>query len=150
MISRHHDNLFAEHFEIKKTRELVARKYFWPTFRQDVEVYMKGCNICLALKTVRYKQYEDLQFLPILIYWWNDFFIDFVTGFPLLVDLKSNSYDAILIIIDQLTKMIHYKVVKSTIDVSTLTEVIINIVIRYYGLLEFIISDLNSVFISKF
>ena len=28
LISRHHDNLLAGHFGIKKTRELVARKYY--------------------------------------------------------------------------------------------------------------------------
>ena len=28
LISRHHDNPLASHFGIKKTRELVARKYY--------------------------------------------------------------------------------------------------------------------------
>ena len=33
LISRHHDNLLVGHFEIDKTRELIARKYYWPTLR---------------------------------------------------------------------------------------------------------------------
>ena len=28
LISRHHDNLLADHFGIKKIQELVARKYY--------------------------------------------------------------------------------------------------------------------------
>ena len=55
--------------------------------------------------------------------------MDFVTGLPLTVDWKDNSYNLILIIVDQLTKMVHYKLVKVTIDALWLAEVIIDVVI---------------------
>ncbi len=60
LISRHHDDPLAGHFEINKTRELIAGKYCWPTLHRNVEAYITGCNICLALKAVRYKLYGDL------------------------------------------------------------------------------------------
>ena len=60
LISRHHDNLLAGHFGIKKIQELVARKYYWPTLRHDVDNYVKGCNVCLASKAVQHKLYGDL------------------------------------------------------------------------------------------
>lgn len=63
-ISQHHDNPLAGHFGIEKTRELIARKCDWETIRHDVKDYMKGCNICLALKAVRHKPYNDFQLLP--------------------------------------------------------------------------------------
>ena len=50
-------------FEIDKTQELIARKYYWPTLRQDVETYVKGCNICLAFKAIWHKFYGNLQTL---------------------------------------------------------------------------------------
>ena len=31
LINRHYNNLFAGHFGIKKTWELIARKYYWST-----------------------------------------------------------------------------------------------------------------------
>ena len=65
LISRHHDDPLAGHFGIEKTRELLARKYYWPTLRHDVEAYVKGCDVCLALKAVRHKPYSDLQSLPV-------------------------------------------------------------------------------------
>lgn len=37
---------------------------------------------------------------------WKDLFIDFVTGLPILTNWISESYDLILIIVDQLTKMV--------------------------------------------
>ncbi len=60
LISRHHDDPLAGHFGIEKTRELIARKYYWPTLRRDVKAYVKGCDVCLASKAVRHKPYGDL------------------------------------------------------------------------------------------
>ena len=69
---------------------------------------------------------------------------------PILIDCKSDSYNAILIIVDQLTTMVYYKVVKTTIDALGLAEVIIEVVVKHYGFLESIISDRDSLFNSKF
>ena len=60
VISRHHDDLLVGHFGIEKPRELLARRYFWPMLRQNVEAYVKGCDVCLASKVVRHKPYGDL------------------------------------------------------------------------------------------
>ena len=65
LISRHYDDPLAGHFGIEKTRELVARKYYWETLRHDVEVYVRGCDVCLASKAVRHKPYGNLQQLPV-------------------------------------------------------------------------------------
>ena len=83
LISRHHDNPLAGHFGIEKTRKLLARKYFWPSLWHDVKAYVKGCDVCLALKAVRHKPYGDLQSLPIPTYLWKDLSMDFVTGLPI-------------------------------------------------------------------
>ena len=41
-ISCHHDDRLAGHFGIDKTRELVGRKYYWPSLRKDIESYVQG------------------------------------------------------------------------------------------------------------
>lgn len=61
-------------------------------------------------------------------------------GVSILVDRKDNSYDLILIIVNFLTKIVYYKLVKTTINIVGLVEVIINIVVSHYDLLELIIS----------
>lgn len=73
-----------------------------------------------------------------------------MTAFPILIDWKSNSYNAILFIIECLIKMIYYDLVKTIINVASLVEVIIDMIIRYHSLLELIISDQNLVFTSEF
>ncbi len=83
---RHHNDLLAGHFGIEKTQKLIARKYYWPTLRQDIKAYVKSCDICLALKTVCHKPYGDLQLLPISTHQWKDLSIDFVTDLLILAD----------------------------------------------------------------
>ena len=86
VISRHHDDLLVGHFGIDKTRELVGRKYYWPSLRKDVEDYVRGCDVCLASKAVRHKPYGDLQSLPVPTHRWKDLSMHFVTGLPLSAD----------------------------------------------------------------
>lgn len=74
----------------------------------------------------------------------------FVMGLPVLINWKGESYDLILVIIDQLTNMIHYKVVKVTIDIPGLAKVIINIVVCYHEVSESIITDQDSLYTLKF
>ncbi len=150
LISRHHDNPFADHFGIVKTQELIARKYYWPILQWDVEAYVKGCNVCLASKTVCHKLYGDLQLLPVLTHQWKDLSIDFVTSLPISANWKGFSYDSILVIINRLMKMVHYIPVKVTIDVPGLAKVIINVVVRHHGVPESIVTNQGSLFTSKF
>ena len=150
VISRHHDDPLIGHFGIDKTRELVGRKYYWPSLRGDVESYVQGCNICLASKAVRHKPYGDMQSLPIPTYQWKDLSIDFVTGLPLSADWKGDSYDSILVIVDRLTKMVYYEPVKVTIDALGLAKVILNVVVCYHGLPNSIVTNVSSLFTSNF
>ena len=46
--------------------------------------------------------------------------------------------------------MIHYKLVKVIIDAPNLIEVIIDVVVRHYGLPDFIVTNQGSFFTSKF
>ena len=149
LISRHHDNPLTGYFGIEKTRELVAQKYYWPTLRHDVDNYVKGYNICLASKTLQYKPYGDLQFLSVFIHYWKDLSIDFVTGLPILTDWKGDSYNSILVIVNRLTKMVYYKPVKVIIDAPGLAKVIIDVVVRYHGFSDSIVTDRGFFFTSR-
>ena len=107
LISCHHNDFFVEHFGIDKIRKLVGQKYYWPSLREDIESYVGGYNICLTLKAVRHKPYGDLKSLLIPTYWWKNLYMNFVTSLLLSADGKGDSYNSILIIVDQLTKIVH-------------------------------------------
>ena len=73
-----------------------------------------------------------------------------MTGLPLSANWKGNSYDLILVIVNHLTKMVHYKPVKVTINALELADIIIDVVIRHYDLPHSIISDWGAIFTSKY
>lgn len=93
LISQHYNNFLIENFSINKTKELTSRKYSWPSFQKNIVAYIKGCNICLTLKVVRYKLYKDLQLLLIPTHYWKDFFMDFMTGLLILTNWKRENYN---------------------------------------------------------
>ena len=74
----------------------------------------------------------------------------FVTGLPISTNWKGNSYDSILVIVDWLTKMVHYELVKVTINASGLAKVILDVVIWHHGFPNSIVSDRGLLFTSKF
>ena len=76
--------------------------------------------------------------------------MDFVTGLPILTNWKRDSYNSILVIVDRLTKMAHYKPVKITINAPGLAEVIIDVIVRHHGLPNLIVNDRSSFFTLKF
>ncbi len=76
--------------------------------------------------------------------------MDFVTSLLVSTNWKGETYDSILVIMNRLTKMIHYELVKVTINAPALVEVIIEMVMRHHSLLDSIVSDQGSVITSKF
>ena len=76
--------------------------------------------------------------------------MDFINGLPILIDWKGDSYNFILVIINWLTKIVHYQPVKITIDALGLAKVVIDVIVNYHGLLGLIVINKGLFFISKF
>ena len=76
--------------------------------------------------------------------------MDFVTGLLISNNWKKDSYDSILVIINQLTKIVYYKPVKITINAPVLAEDIMDVVIQHHGFLNLMVTNRGSSFISKF
>jgi hypothetical protein len=73
---------------------------------------------------------------PILRQPWSSVSMDFITDLP-----SSRNFDAIFVIIDQLTKMAHFVPCKKTITKEETTRLFVDNVFQYYGLRDDIISD---------
>ena len=55
--------------------------------------------------------------------------MDFVLGLPQSADWRGNGYDSILVFVNWLTKLVHYKSVQTTITAPALAEIILNVVV---------------------
>lgn len=76
--------------------------------------------------------------------------MNFVTRLLISTNWKDDSYDSILVIVDWLIKMVHYKSVKVTIDALGLAKIILDVIVWHYNLPNSIVSNKGSLFISKF
>ena len=77
---------------------------------------------------------------------WEVISMDFVVVFP----LTSERHNAILVIVDELTKSAHFIPVRDSYNVTDVKRVFVNEVIRLHGLPTKIISDRESRFTSRF
>ena len=70
--------------------------------------------------------------------------------FLISINRKRDSYNSILVIVNWLTKIVYYKLVKITLNVPGLAKVRINVLVYYYSLWNSVMTDKGSRFISKF
>jgi transposase InsO family protein len=77
---------------------------------------------------------------------WEVISMDFVVGLP----LTSHRHNAILVIVDKLTKSAHFILVRDTYDVTDVACMFVSEVIHLHGIPKKIISDRDSRFTSRF
>lgn len=76
--------------------------------------------------------------------------MNLVTDLLISMNLKSDSYNLILVIIFKLIKIVKYKFVKMIIHAAALVNIIIDIILRNFSFLDFIIKNKNALWMSKF
>lgn len=67
--------------------------------------------------------------------------MDFITRLPVSTNWKDKTYDSIFMIVNKLTKIVHFKSVKINIDALSLAKVMIEVVMWHLGLPDSIVSD---------
>ncbi|GJP42842.1 hypothetical protein CLOM_g2370, partial [Closterium sp. NIES-68] len=77
---------------------------------------------------------------------WQHVTMDFVTGLP----AGSSGNDAVLVVVDRLTKMVHFAPCRTTITAEETARLFISTVVRLHGIPAAIISDRDPKFTSKF
>lgn len=70
--------------------------------RQYIKQYLRNCRTCRQAKPVRHFPFGILKTLSVPQRPWQHVSMDFVTGLPV-----SKGLDAILVVVDRLTKMWH-------------------------------------------
>lgn len=136
ILAQCHDSPAAGHFSIQKTFELVSQTYEWPDLRSFIKKYISTCDTCLWSKTSHQKPYGFLQSLPIPETPWSSVSMDFIMQLPL-----SDSFTAILVIVDHLTKMVHFALTTSNVDAASTMSLFLSRVVTAHGVPDDIVSD---------
>jgi transposase InsO family protein len=145
LLQNHHDPPAVGHPGRAKTLELLARRYYWPSMRKDVDRFVRNCHVCRRTKSTRHAPYGVLRPLSVPERPWQHISVDFVTGLP-----RSKGFDAICVVVDRLTKQRHLIPCTTTITAEGLVDLFCDRIFRYHGLPETIVSDRGPQFASRF
>lgn len=140
-----HDHPTAGHMGIRKTYDALARLYFWPGIRAYAKTYVESCTRCRAAKTISAKPGGLLQSLQIPNRRWAHVSLDFITGLPLTV----RQHDAILTMVDSLSKMAHFVPTTTTASAADVVALLADRLVRYHGLPSVLISDRDPRFVAE-
>ena len=145
LLRKAHDTPAAGHHEHFKTLELIAREYFWPGMRKDMEHYVRNCHPCRQSKASRQSLFGILKPNPVPDAPWQDLSMDFVVGLP-----ENRGYDTIWVVVDRITKLLHMVPCKSTCSSQDLADLFRHNVWKHHGLPSTVISDRGRQFASRF
>jgi hypothetical protein len=145
IIHSHHDSPSAGHPGRFKTTELILRTYWWPRIHAHVTAYVRGCEKCQRTKTFPAKPSGSLAPNLIPETNWQVVSADLITQLP-----QSQGYDAILVVVDRLSKMVRLVPTNGELTSEGLARLYRDRVWKDFGLPERILSDRGTQFASNF
>jgi hypothetical protein len=141
-----HRALYCAHSVVKKMYVDMRKLFFWVGMKHNVVHFVAKCLECQQVKVDHHHLAGLLQPHDVPMTKWEVISMDFVVGFS----LTSLRHNAILVIVDKLTKSAHFILVRYTYDVTGVAHVFVSEVIRLHGMPKNIISDRDSRFTFRF
>jgi len=117
-------------------QELIKRTYWWPGLKEDIKKYVQGCAKCQQNKVQHQRKAGELHPLEIPEGPWHDISIDIIRPLP-----RSNGMDAIVVIVDQFTKMIRLKATTTNISLEGIAKIYRDDIWKIHGVPRTILSD---------
>lgn len=145
IIHAHHDTPTAGHPGRFKTAELILRTYWWPGIHRSVGAYVRGCEACQRTKVFPTKPIGTLSPNLIPDRNWEIVSVDLITQLP-----HSLGHDAIVVVVDRLSKMIRLAPANNKLTSEGLARIYRDRVWKDFGLPDRIISDRGTQFASNF
>ena len=131
IVRLHHDTPIGGHGGQWKTMELVTQNYWWPGITKVIKTYVGGCNKSQAQPPAGKLMPNSAPEQP-----WTHISVDFVVKLP-----EVQGYDAILVVCDRMSKMVHIIPTTEATSVQGLAALYRDNVWKLHGLPESIISD---------
>src|SRR5258705_2067592 len=103
--------------------------------RQTVAKYIHNCDTCAHTKPVRHAPYGLLKTLEVPFQHWSSVSLDFITRLSM-----SNGFDALLVMVDRLSKMAHYIPTTFNVNSKQLAKLFFDNIFTLLGIPDSIVS----------
>jgi hypothetical protein len=141
-----HDSAYSIHPRSTKMYHDLKSRYWWYGMKRAIAEYVALCDNYQRVKAERQRLVLLLQPLKILEWKWEEISMYCIVGLP----KTQNGYDSIWVIVDHLSKVAHFILVKTTYKGSKLAELYIARILCLNGVSKKIVSDRGTQFTSKF
>jgi hypothetical protein len=114
--------------------------------KREAARYVSECDTCQKAKVDYMKPRELLQPLSVPEWQWDDISMDFIVGLPMM----AHKFDSIWVIMDRLSKSVHFIPINTNFKVQKYAEIYIAHVLCLHRVSKTIISDRVSQFAARF
>ncbi|KAL4377359.1 hypothetical protein GQ457_02G020790 [Hibiscus cannabinus] len=144
LLREFHSSRLGGHAGITRTHHRLSANFFWPSMRKDVTEFVRNCQVCQRMKSEHLAPAGLLQPLPIPQQVFEDISLDFIVGLP-----PSHSKEAILVVVDRLTKYAHFFALPRHFDSKYIAQILVQGVIKLHGIPKSMVSDRDRIFVSE-
>nr|GEV55633.1 putative reverse transcriptase domain-containing protein [Tanacetum cinerariifolium] len=137
---------YSAHPGADKMYNDLRDRYWWPSIKKDIAVYVSKCLTCLKVKVEHQRPSGLLQQLEIPEWKWEGIAMGFVTKLP----RTSSRHDTIWVIVDRLTKSAHFLPMREDYKMDRLARLYLNKIVARHDVPISIISDRDSRFTSRY
>ena len=131
ILQENHDQVDIGYSGQQRMLELLKRNYWWLGIKNDVKKYVQEYIKCQQNKVQYMKKVEELYLLESLKRPWQEISIDIIGPLP-----KSKELDAIVVIVDQFTKMIQLKATTTTVSSGEIAKIYRDKIWKLHGVLQ--------------
>ena len=144
-----HDDSLTKHLEIKKTRSLLQKKFYWFRMLKDMKKYIQNCNICQLVKAFRHRLYDKTTLFFISIYFWKKISMNFIIELS-FNRYKNDTYNVILVVVNRYSKIIFYIFAKLTWSVKDLANILFDKMFLTFVEIKKVIFDQDLLFFKDY
>ena len=145
LFKEYHDGPVGGYSRVLKTYKRLKSDFYWAGMKNKIEQYVAACTTCQQHKHSTLFPTGLLQPLQVPSLIWDDLTMDFTEGLP-----KSEGFDTILVIVDQLSKYAYFIALKHPFSAQSVALIFTKEVVRLHGVPHSIVLDRDKVFMSLF